>query len=145
MRNSRTARASVWAALALQFAGLIYDGLWHGLLHPGAEPTTFADMRAHLASVHLVIYLGVLSVLITTGWALLERRSWAVVAFAGAVLSTVGEAWHASIHLRLSTHGGPIAEGVATIGFVIVALALWVGGRRERHRLPVPKGSRRAA
>jgi hypothetical protein len=144
MREARTARAWIWAALALQFAGLAFDGVWHGLLRPGIEPTTFTEMLVHLGTVHLPLYLGVLGVLITTGWALVERRSGSPIAFAGALLSTAAEAWHASIHLRLNTRGGPIAEGVAMIGFVVVVIAVWVGGRQER-RLAVPRKSRRAA
>jgi hypothetical protein len=144
MRDARTARAWIWAALALQFAGLAFDGLWHGLLRPGVEPTTFIEMLIHLGTVHLPLYLGVLSVLITTGWAFVERRSGSSIAFAGALLSTAAEAWHASIHLRLSTHGGPIAEGVAMIGFVVVVIAVWIGGRQER-RLAAPRRTHRAA
>ena len=135
MRDARTARAWIWAALALQLAGLAFDGLWHGLLNPGVEPTTFPEMLRHLATVHLPLYLGVLSVFVTTGWALVERRNGSTIAFTGALLSTAAEAWHASIHLRLSTRGGPIAEGVAMIGFVVVFTAVWVGGRQDRRRL----------
>jgi hypothetical protein len=135
MRDGQTARAWIWAALALQLVGFAFDGVWHGLLSPGVEPTTFAEMLVHLGSVHLPLYLGVLAVLITTGWALVERRSGSAVAFAGALLSTAGEAWHAFIHLRLSTKGGPVAEGVAVIGFVVVITAVWVGGREEQRHL----------
>ncbi len=54
-----------------------------------------AEMLVHLGTVHLPLYLGVLSVLITTGWAFVERRSGSAIAFAGALPSTVAEAWHA--------------------------------------------------
>jgi hypothetical protein len=135
MRDAQTARVWIWAALVLQLAGLAFDGVWHGVLRPGVEPKTLAEMVVHLGSVHLPLYLGVLAVLITTGWALVERRSGSAFAFAGALLSTAGEAWHAFIHLRLSTQGGPVAEGVATIGFVVVVTAVWVGGRQERRHL----------
>ncbi len=145
MRDARTASASIKAALTLQFAGFVFDGVWHGVLSPGVEPTTFSDMLVHLGTVHLPLYLGVLSVLITTGWALAERRSGATAAFIGAVLSTAAEAWHASIHLRLSTHGGPIAEGVAVIGFIVVVAAVWLGERQERQRLAASQRPRRAA
>jgi hypothetical protein len=145
MAKPRSVRAWIWAALALQLAGLVFDLVWHGLLHPGVEPTTFADMLAHLATVHLLLYVGVVSVLITTGWALLEGRSGSALAFAGAVVSTAAEAWHASIHLRLSTRGGPVAEGVAMIGFVVTVIAVWTGGRREPPRLRAVRRSRRAA
>ncbi len=144
MRDARTARAWIAAALALQLAGLAFDGLWHGLLSPGVEPKTFTEMLGHLGTVHLLLYLGVLSVLITTAWALVERRSGSAIAFAGALLSTSAEAWHASIHLRLSTRGGPIAEGLAVVGFIVVVTAVWVGGRRERQ-LAAPPRERRAA
>ena len=137
MRSPRTARRWIWAALAVQAAGLAFDGVWHGLVHPGFEPATRREMLVHLLTVHLPLYVGVVSVLVTTAWAFAEqaRRSrvgWAWrVAAAGALLSTVGEAWHASIHLRLSPHGGPVAESVAALGFVIVAPAVWRAGREE--------------
>jgi hypothetical protein len=145
MRDARTARAWIWAALGLQLVGFAFDAVWHGLLSPGVEPTTFTEMLVHLGTVHLPLYLGVLSVLITTGWALVERRSGSAIAFAGALISTVAEAWHASIHLRLSTRGGPIAEGVAMVGFVTVVIAVWVRGSQERHRLASTRTPRSAA
>src|SRR5213080_2691842 len=84
MRDARIARGWIWAALALQAVGLAFDGVWHGLIRPGVEPTTFAEMIVHLGTVHLPLYLGVLSVVITSGWAFVERRSGSAVAFAGA-------------------------------------------------------------
>jgi hypothetical protein len=144
MRDAGTARTWIWAAGALQVAGLAFDGVWHGLLNPGVEPTRFPDMLSHLLTVHVPLYLGVLSVLLTTGWALLERRRHSAIAFAGALLSTAGEAWHAAIHLRLETHGGPLAEGLAVIGLIVVVTAVWTGGRRER-RVPAGRETRRAA
>src|SRR2546422_5427638 len=75
MPGVRTARRWIWAALALQAVGFAFDGVWHGLISPGVEPTTFTEMIVHLGTVHLLLYLGVLSVVITTGWALVERRS----------------------------------------------------------------------
>ena len=66
---------------------------------------------------------------ITTGWALIERRRGSAIAFAGALLATAGEAWHALIHLTLSTRGGPMAEGIALVGFLIVVIAVWVIAR----------------
>lgn len=143
MRNARTARAWIWAALALQLAGLAFDGLWHALFRP--EPTTFGDMLVHLGSVHAPLYLGVLAVLVTTGWALAERRRGAAVAFAGALLATAGEAWHATVHLRLRPEGGPLAEGIALIGFLVVVASVWTAGRQERRRFAASGRTRRAA
>jgi hypothetical protein len=145
MRDARTARAWILAALALQLAGLVFDGVWHGLLHPGVEPTTFGDMVVHLATVHVLIYLGVLCALVTTGWALLERRRGSAAAVAGALLAVLGESWHAAIHLRLSTRGGPLAEGVALVGFAIVAAAVWMGARQDRRRLQATSSEARRA
>ena len=145
MRTTRTARGFIWAALSLQVAGLAWDGIWHGLVRPRVEPTTFRDMLVHLGTVHLLLYVGVLGVLITTGWALVERRSRAAPAFAGALLSTIAEAWHASIHLRLSTSGGPIAESVAVVGLLVVVVSVWAGGRDERRGRAASSRERTAA
>src|SRR2546430_11632668 len=115
MRDARIARGWIWAALALQAVGFAFDGVWHGLIRPGAEPTTFAEMIVHLGTVHLPLYLGVLSVVITSGWAFVERRSGSAVALARAPLSTAAGALHAPNPLPLSTRGGPHAEGVARV------------------------------
>src|SRR3989442_2749247 len=109
MPGVRTARRWIWAALALQAVGFAFDGVWHGLISPGVEPTTFTEMIVHLGTVHLLLYLGVLSVVITTGWALVERRSGSAGAFARALLSTAPQALHPSTPLKLKTHRGPIA------------------------------------
>src|SRR2546426_2108261 len=108
MQGVRTARGWIWAALALQALGLAFDGVWHGLISPGVEPTTFTEMIVHLGTVHLLLYLGVLSVVITTGWALVERRSGSAVALARALLSTAPGGWARALHLRLGTRGGPV-------------------------------------
>jgi hypothetical protein len=79
-------------------------------------------MAVHLLTVHLPLYVGVAPVLVTTRWAFFEalaqRRAggacWLVMA--GAVLSMVGEAWHAVMHLRLDTRapcGVPAASATA--------------------------------
>src|SRR2546425_7350215 len=129
MRAARIVRGWIWAALALQAVGLAFDGVWHGLIRPGVEPTTFAEMIVHLGTVHLPLYLGVLSVVITSGWAFVERRSGSAVALARALLSTAAGAWHASNHLRLSTRGGPIAEGGGVVGLIVGGIPLCGGGR----------------
>jgi uncharacterized BrkB/YihY/UPF0761 family membrane protein len=130
----------IWAALAVQLGGLAFDAVWHGLSNPDFEATTVDEMVHHLTTVHLPIYVGVLSVLVTTAWALVDqiRRSKIgvalPVAFAGALVATAGEIWHAYTHLQLSTHSGPIAGITAVFGFIVVVTALWLAtyhGRRE--------------
>lgn len=115
----------------LQLAGLIYDALWHGVLHPGAEPQTREAMIHHLLTVHAPLYIGVLSVLVATGWGVARaiRRARAGgawwVAACGALLSTVGESWHAITHLQLDTHAGAVAGSLSPIGLVMVAVGTW--------------------
>jgi hypothetical protein len=129
----------IWAALAVQLGGLAFDAVWHGLLNPDFEARTIDEMVSHLSTVHLPIYIGVLSVLVTTAWALVDqiRRSKIgialPIAFAGALISTAGEIWHAYSHLQLSTHSGPIAGITAVFGFVVVVTALWFAGRGDRQ------------
>ena len=131
-------RTWIWAALALQLFGLVFDAIWHGLLNPDFEAVTIGEMVAHLSTVHLPIYIGVLSVLVTTAWALVEqmRRSKIGVAlpiaFAGSLVSTAGEVWHAYTHLQLSTHSGAIAGITAIFGFIVVVTALWLEERHDR-------------
>jgi hypothetical protein len=129
----------IWAALAIQLGGLAYDAVWHGLLNPGFEAKTVDEMVNHLITVHLPIYIGVLSVLMTTAWALVDQiRQSRIgvalpVAFAGALVSTVGEIWHAHSHLQLSTHSGPIAGITAVFGFIVVVASLWLAGHHGRR------------
>jgi hypothetical protein len=75
--EDRSARRWVWVSLILQALGYVFDAIWHGLLHPGVEPTTMGDMVRHLGTVHLPLYLGAASVLVSTSRALLRqiRRS----------------------------------------------------------------------
>jgi FtsH-binding integral membrane protein len=139
IRQQSGALKWIWAALAVQLGGLAYDAVWHGLLHSEFEARTVDEMVNHLATVHLPIYIGVLSVLVTTAWALIDqiRRSKTgvalPVAFAGALVSTAGEIWHAYTHLQLSTHSGPIAGMTAVFGFIVVVTALWLAGRPDRR------------
>jgi hypothetical protein len=129
MRSPRTARRWIWAALAVQLGGLVYDAAWHGLLHPGAEPQTRREMVVHLLTVHLPLYIGVVGVFVTTVWAFADavRRSRAGagwwVALSGALLSMVGETWHAVTHLRLDTHSGAVAGSLSDVGLALVAAA----------------------
>jgi hypothetical protein len=144
-------RAWVWLAVVVQIAGLAFDALWHGLLHPEFEATSVPEMVAHLSTVHLPIYLGVLAVLVTTTWALADglRRGRAgialPVAFAGALLAATGEAWHAYTHLQLRTHGGPLAAATSALGLVIVIVAVWRSGRGARRHAGGSLDRRRAA
>ncbi|HEX9274406.1 MAG TPA: hypothetical protein VGA01_19585 [Candidatus Binatia bacterium] len=55
------------------------------------------------------------------------------VAFAGALVSTAGEIWHAYTHLQLSTHSGPIAGITSFFGFIVVVTALWLEERHDRR------------
>src|SRR5262249_21321304 len=95
-RGEMTPRRWIWTAVAIQVVGLAFDAVWHGLLHPGFEAATVRQMVIHLGTVHLPIYIGVMSVLLTTAWALVDRmrRSrtgvFLAVAFAGAVVATAG-------------------------------------------------------
>jgi hypothetical protein len=129
----------IWAALSVQLFGLAFDAVWHGLLNPDFEAVTVDQMVRHLSTVHLPLYIGVLSLLVTTAWALIDqiRRSnigaALPVAFAGAVVSTAGEIWHAYTHLQLSTHSGPIAGITSSFGFIVVVTALWLEGRHNRR------------
>jgi hypothetical protein len=129
----------IWAALAVQLGGLAFDAVWHGLLNPDFEATTVDQMVRHLTTVHLPIYIGVLSVLVTTAWELVDQiRGSKIgvalpVAFAGALVATAGEIWHAYSHLQLSTHSGPIAGITAVFGFIVVVIALWFAGHHERR------------
>jgi cytochrome bd-type quinol oxidase subunit 2 len=120
---------------------LVFDLAWHGL-NSDFNVVTVDQMVAHLSTVHLPLYIGVVGVLLSTAWALADqvRRAHTGVAlplaFAGAVVATTGEAWHAYSHLRLTTHSGPVAWTVALIGFVTVIVALVAAGR---HRQPYVK------
>jgi hypothetical protein len=144
-------RTWIWVAVIVQFVGYVFDALWHGLLRPGVEPATVSEMARHLATVHLPLYLGAVSVLVVTGAALLRqiRHSRAggalPVAFGGAVLSTAAEGWHAYSHLQLDTHHAPIAGIVSVVGFLVVVVAMSVSGARRRGRAGGATDERRAA
>jgi hypothetical protein len=152
--SSRSPRAWTWAAVIVQCAGLVFDVIWHGFLNPGFSPVTVPEMVRHLTTVHLPIYIGVLSVFMATAWAayrsLLARigrsERWTAtrIAFAGACISIAGEAWHAYSHLQLSTHGGAIAGMTSVVGLVVVVVTLVASGRRRR-RGSDRVGHRRAA
>jgi len=137
--EDRSARRWVWVSLILQALGYVFDAIWHGLLHPGVEPTTVGDMVRHLGTVHLPLYLGAACVLVSTSRALLRQIRRAAtglalpIAVAGAVLSTAAEAWHAYAHLRLDTHSAPLAGTLSVVGFLVVVITM-VLSRRDRRR-----------
>ena len=136
-------RAWIWIFMMVEFVGLTLDALWHGVLHRDFEAGTVGEMARHLTTVHLPLYVGAASVLVATANALVRRirRSTAGVAlpiaFAGAVLSAGAEAWHAWSHLRLDTHGAPIAGILSVVGFLVVVIALSLSsGRWARYSRP---------
>jgi len=141
----------VWASVIVQAFGYAFDAVWHGVLHPGAEPTTVNDMLRHLGTVHLPLYVGALNLLAATLAALVRerRRSPAglalPIAFLGAVISVAAEGWHAYSHLRLDTHSGPIAGTLSFVGFAIVVVAMSVFARRRRRQRAATAHTRRAA
>jgi hypothetical protein len=150
MMEDRSARRWIWVSLILQALGYVFDAIWHGLLHPGVEPTTVGDMVRHLGTVHLPLYLGAVSVLVSTSRALLRQIRRAAmglalpIAVAGAVLSTAAEAWHASAHLRLDTHSAPMAGTLSVIGFLVVVITMSLS-RRDRRRAAATTNAEGAA
>jgi hypothetical protein len=141
----------IWLALALQLIGYVVDVLWHALLGPAAEPTTRSEMVRHLATVHLPLYIGAVTVLVSTLVELVRRRARAPlgmalpIAVAGAALSLGAEAWHAVSHLRLDTHAAPIAGILSGAGFLVVAIAMVIDVRRAARKRAEAARQRRAA
>ena len=139
--EDQSIRRWIWASISLQAVGYLVDIVWHGLLRPGVEPSTVGDMARHLGTVHLPLYIGSVSVLVSVSGALLRQIRRAApgvalpMAFAGAALSAGAEAWHAFSHLHLDTRHAPIAGTMSGVGFlaVVVAIALSSWARRERR------------
>ena len=75
----RSARRWIWAALALQFLGYLFDVAWHGLAGPGGEPRTVSEMVRHLLTVHLPLYVGALAVLVTSAITLVTGVAFGLV------------------------------------------------------------------
>ena len=136
--RDQTARTWVWVAIVVQFLGYVFDGLWHGLLRPGVEPTTVSEMTHHLLTVHLPLYIGAVAVLVTTSVTLVRKMPRAEagtalpIAWAGSALSTSAEAWHAYSHLQLDTHHAPLAGSLSALGFFVVVVGMAVAGRTRR-------------
>ena len=130
--SGRSPRTWIWASIILQAVGYAIDVVWHGLLNPGVEPATVRDMARHLGTVHLPLYIGAASVLVSTGLALLRQVRHSkhgggalLLALVGAVLSAGAEAWHAYSHLHLDTHHAPVAGTLSAVGFLVVVVAMW--------------------
>jgi hypothetical protein len=144
-------RTWVWISLILQFIGYVFDAVWHGLLYPGVEPATVGEMVRHLGTVHLPLYIGAASVLVSTSRALsrqIRRPAIGIAlptAWAGAVLSAAAEAWHAYSHLRLDTHGAPVAGILSVVGFLVVVIAMALASRVQRPRTADRNNARRTA
>jgi len=132
MKRADGTRSWVWISLLVQGVGYAFDALWHGVLRPGVEPATYEAMLRPLLTVPLPLYVGAASLLVSTATLLVRRRGVAL-AFGGALLSVVAEAWHAASHLQLDTHAGPITGSLSFVGFLI-ALSAMVASRRRRRR-----------
>jgi hypothetical protein len=134
----------------LQVGGFGFDALWHGLVHPEFEASTRAEMAAHLATVHLPLYVGVVGFLVAIERAVTWRARRGLVgtplmiALGGAVLQVIGEAWHAWTHLRLAPEA--MVPGLLSLtGFVIALAALGVDWRRSRAQPEIRRRDRPAA
>lgn len=150
MSRRKKSRMLIWAALVVQFAGHVIDVVWHAV-HSDFEAKTVEQMAVHLGTIHIPLYVGVLCVLLSTAWALIDQArrppigAAFPIAFVGALISTAGEIWHATMHLQLDTRAAPLAGTMSLVGFVIVAAAMWISGRADRRRKPAGVAQRRAA
>jgi hypothetical protein len=140
----------IWAALAVQLTGHVIDVVWHAV-HSDFEAKTVEQMAVHLGTVHIPLYVGVLCVLFSTAWAVIDQArrppigAAFPIAFVGALISAAGEIWHATMHLQLDTRAAPIAGTMSLVGFVIVAAAMWISGRADRRRKSAGVAQHRAA
>lgn len=133
MVTMERARAWIWAAVIVEIIGLSIDALWHGLLGSELEPQTHGEMVRHLATVHLVLYVGVVMLFLATAWAARHSAGGRtlVVAFAGAVVQLVGEVWHAYSHLQFRPN--PFPELAGFVGLAVAIVATIVAGRGPRE------------
>jgi hypothetical protein len=66
MSRRRTPRTWSWAALGVQFAGLVCADVWHGLLHPtGFQRSYKNDMITH----QCMFFVAALPLLLASLWA----------------------------------------------------------------------------
>jgi hypothetical protein len=134
--REQRARSWIWAAIIVEIIGLAVDAVWHGVLSPEVEPRTHGEMVRHLLTVHLVLYVGVVWLVVSTAWALVERARRSgigvalPVALAGAAVQLGGEAWHAYSHLQLRP--SPVPELAGFVGLAVVIAATAVSARRAR-------------
>jgi hypothetical protein len=125
-------RAWIWVAVIVEIIGLGIDAVWHGLLGSEVEPQTRGEMTRHLATVHLVLYAGVVMLFLATAWALRQaaRRRLLFLAFAGAAIQLVGEVWHAYSHLQFRPN--PFPELAGFVGLAVAIAATVFSGRSAR-------------
>jgi hypothetical protein len=122
-------RLVVWAALALEVIGFGIDAVFHGAVDPHFEGTSRSEMLRHLQTVHLVFFLGVAALALSTAAAFAtavgERRGvgLAALALAGALIQVWGQSWDVYAHMRLS-HGPPIAWAMIVAGPILTAAAM---------------------
>ena len=128
-------RAWIWAAVSVEIIGLGIDAVWHGLLAPEVEPQIRRELVRHLATVHLVLYVGVVMLFLATAWAVRHSASGRAlrVAFAGAAIQLMGEVWHAYSHLQLRPN--PFPELAGFVGLAVAIVATVVAGRSVRKAM----------
>lgn len=143
-------RSWIWGAVIVEIIGLSIDAVWHGVRSADAEPRTRREMLRHLLTVHLVLYLCVALLFVSTAWALVERarRSGTgvalPVAFVGAAVQLGGDVWHAYSHLQMRPNPLPELAGFVGLTVVIAATAAASArgargiamGPRRAHRSP---------
>jgi hypothetical protein len=57
--SQRVRYRAIRACALVEILGFSFEAVWHGVLRPDFEATTARAMAAHLATVHLPLYLGV--------------------------------------------------------------------------------------
>ena len=125
-------RAWIWVAVIVEILGLSIDAVWHGLLGSEVEPQIRGEMARHLATVHLVLYAGVVMLFLATAWAVRQAapRRLLFLAFTGAAIQLVGEVWHAYSHLQLRPN--PFPELAGFVGLAVAIVATVLAGRSGR-------------
>jgi hypothetical protein len=147
--RQQRARSWIWAAVIVEIIGLAIDAAWHGVLSREVEPRTHGEMARHLLSVHLLLYVGVAWLVVSTAWALVERARRSgiglalPVALAGAAVQLGGEVWHAYSHLQFRPNPVPELAGFAGLAVAIAATVVSARGARgiameprRAHRSP---------